>query len=78
MPHHFHMTEEVKSFHTTQRLPFIFTQEMCGEEQNTFEKTTAKTDRKDFFIFFFNKAVPLVISNASHLEMLGGNGEIAG
>lgn len=49
MANNFHMTEEVKSFHTTQTLPFIFTQKMCCEEQNTFEKTTTRTNRKDLF-----------------------------
>lgn len=69
------MTEEVKSFHTTQTQSFIFTQKMGCEEQNTFKKSTMRTDRKDLF---YNRAVFLVISNAAHLEMLGENGEIAG
>lgn len=75
MANNFHMTEEVKSFHTTQTQPFIVTQKMGCEEQNTFKKSTMRTDRKDLF---YNTAVFLVISNAAHLEMLGGNGEIAG
>lgn len=49
MANNFHMTEEVKSLHTTQTLPFIFTQKMGCEEQNTLEKSTTRTDRKDLF-----------------------------
>lgn len=50
MANNFHMTEEVKSFHTTQTLPFIFTHDFCWEEQNTFKKNDHKNQEKGFIL----------------------------
>lgn len=62
------MTQEVKSFHTTRALPFIFTQKMRSKTPLRKPLTGG--------IFFFNRAVPLLISYASHLQTLGGMEEL--
>lgn len=50
MAKNFHMTEEVKSFHKTQTLPFIFTEDFCCEEQNAIETNDHKNQQKEFIL----------------------------
>jgi len=70
----FHVGEVVKSFHMTQTPPFIFTQDFCCKEQNTFEKTDHKNQEKELIV----KQSYTFSDHQHNLKMLWKLGKIAG